>query len=69
MPECVMLIASSKIMSEKIMRFQLALTKTFCPTPPPLIHRRFKHRQRTKINKTMLSASLTKFTISVLKSK
>ena len=40
----------------KNMRFQLALDKTFCPTPPPLIHRRFKHRQRTKINKTMLSA-------------
>ena len=38
------------------------------------LHRRFKHRQRTKINKIMLSASPssifhTKFTISVLKSK
>ena len=32
-------------------RFQLTLNKTFCPTPPPLIQRRFKHRQRTKINK------------------
>ena len=51
--------------------FQLALNKTYSLTPPPLIHRRFKHRQRTKINKTMLSASLVfnaKFTISVLKS-
>ena len=35
----------------KKIRFQLTLNKTFCPTPPPLIHRRFKHRQRTKINK------------------
>ena len=57
----------------KKIRFQLALNKTYSLTPPPLIHRRFKHRQRTKINKTMLSFSLssvfhTKFTISVLKS-
>ena len=35
----------------KKIRFQLALNKTFCPTPPRLIHRRFKHRQRTKITK------------------
>ena len=51
-----------------------ALNKAFCPTPPTLIHRRFKHRQKTKINKTMLSSSPssffhTKFTTSVLKSK
>ena len=49
--------------------FQLALNKTYSFTPPPLIQRRFKHRQRTKINKTMLSASSVfhaKFTISVL---
>ena len=55
----------------KKIRFQLALNKTYSLTPPPLIHRRFKHRQRTKINKTMLSASSVfhaKFTISVLKS-
>ena len=55
----------------KKMQFQLALNKTFCPTPPPLIHRRLKHHQRTKINKTTLAASpssvfLTKFKISVL---
>ena len=61
-----------KIVLKKI-RFQLALNKPFCPTSPPLINRSFKHRQRTKINKTMLSASPTsvfhtKFTISVLKS-
>ena len=55
----------------KKIRFQLALNKTYSLTSPPLIHRRFKHCQRTEINKTMLSASTvlyTKFTISVLKS-
>ena len=41
----------------KKMRFQLALNKTSCPTPPPLICRRLKHRQRIKNYKTMLSAS------------
>ena len=56
----------------KKIRFQLALNKTV--TTPPCIHQRFKHHQRTKINKTMLSASPslvfhTKLTISVLKSK
>ena len=53
------------------MRFQLALNKTFAPTPPPLIHQRFKHRQRTKINRAMLSASpsLVSDTTSVLKGK
>ena len=30
----------------KKIRFQLALNKTFCPTPPPLSHWRFKHRQK-----------------------
>ena len=39
-----------KIDWEKI-RFQLALNKPYSLTPPPLIHRRFKHRKRTKINK------------------
>ena len=43
------------------MRYQLALNKTFCPTPPPFTHRQFKHRQRTNINKTMLSASHHRF--------
>ena len=42
----------------KKMRFQLALNKTFCPNPQPLTHGRLTQRQRTKINKTMLSASL-----------
>ena len=32
----------------KKIRSQLPLNKTFCTTPPPLIHRRFKHCQRTK---------------------
>ena len=40
----------------KKMQFQLSLNKTFCLNPQPLIHRRLKQRQRTKINKTMLSA-------------
>ena len=35
----------------KKIRFQLALNKTYSFTPPPLIHRRFKQHQRTKINK------------------
>ena len=39
----------------KKMRFQLALNKTFCPNPQPLTHRQVKQRQRTKLNKTMLS--------------
>ena len=55
----------------KKIRFQLARNQTYSLTPPPLIHRRYKHCQRTKINKTMFSASLVlyaKFTISVLKS-
>ena len=29
----------------------MVLNKNFCPTPTPLIHRRVKHRQRTKITK------------------
>ena len=58
----------------KFPRFQLALNKTFCPNPPHFIHRRLNHRQRTKINKTMLSVSpssvfQTKFTVSKGKSK
>ena len=55
----------------KMIKFQLALNKTYSHTPPSLIHQRFKHSQRTKINKTMLSASSgfhAKFTISVSKS-
>ena len=35
----------------KKIRFQLALNKTYSLTPPPLIHQRFKHRQRTKLTK------------------
>ena len=58
-----------------MMRFQLALNKNFCTNPQPLTHRQLKQHQRTKINKTMLSARLptlssvfhTKFTISELK--
>ena len=42
----------------KRMRFQLALNKTFCPTPQFLTQQRLKQRQRTKINKTILSAPL-----------
>ena len=41
----------------KKMRFKLALNKTFYPTLQPLIHWQLKQRQRTKINKTVLSAS------------
>ena len=40
----------------KKMRFQLVLNKTFRTNPQPLTHRQVNHRQRTKINKTMLSA-------------
>ena len=38
------------------MRFELASNKTSCTISPPLTHQRLKHSQRTKINKTMLSA-------------
>ena len=75
MPECAMLIASAKIPAGKRYNFSsISLNKTFCPTPPPFTHRRFMQRQKTKINKTMLSASPssvfhTKFRILVLKSK
>ena len=56
----------------KKIRFQLVLNKNFCPAPRPLIHRRFMYRQRTEINKTILSVSPssvfhTKLTTSVLK--
>ena len=40
----------------KKMRFQLALNKTFCPYPQPLTCQKVKQPQRTKINKTKLSA-------------
>ena len=58
----------------KKMRFQPTLNKTLCPTPQHLTHRQLKHRQSTKTNKTMLSASPswvfhTKFIISQLKRK
>ena len=61
----------------KKMRFQLALNKTIWPNPQTLTYQQLKQRQRTKINKTMLSARLPplssvshiKFTISELKSK
>ena len=33
------------------MQFQVALNKTFCPTPPPLIHRRLKHCKKQKLTK------------------
>ena len=33
------------------MKYQLALNKTFCTTPPLLIHRRLKHYQRHKLTK------------------
>ena len=39
----------------KKVRFQLALNKIFCTNPQPLTHRQLKQRQRTKINKAMLS--------------
>ena len=38
----------------KKIRFQMALNKTFCTIQPPLIHRRFKHRQRTKTKQCFL---------------
>ena len=38
------------------MRFELAPNKTSCTISPPLTHQRLKHSQRTKFNKTMLSA-------------
>ena len=40
----------------KMMRFQLALNKTFCPSLQFINHQQVKQLQRTKINKTMLSA-------------
>ena len=52
MSEFVMLIALAKIQAGKKTQFQLGLNKTFCPTPPPLIHRQLKYHQRSKTNKT-----------------
>ena len=57
MSECIMFIVSTKIPPGKKIRFQLALDKSFCLIAPPLTHRRLKLRQRTKVNKTMISAS------------
>ena len=37
--------------------FQLALSKTFGPTPRPLSHLQLKHLHKTKANKIMLSGS------------
>ena len=42
----------------KKMIFQLALNKAFCTNPQLLTYLQLKQRQRTKINKAMLSASL-----------
>ena len=56
MPEGIMLIESVWIPAGK--RFQLALNKTFCPNPQHLTHRQVKQHQRTKINKSVLFASL-----------
>ena len=56
----------------KKIQFQLTINKTDSLTPLPLSLGRFKLRQRTKINKPVLSASSVfqaKFTISVLKSR
>ena len=68
---CLLLLLKSQLENDGI---SAGLKGDFCPTPPPLFHRRFKHHQRTKINKAMLSTSRSsvfaaKFTISVLKSK
>ena len=55
-------------------RFQMAPSKTFYPTSPPLSHRQLKHPHKIKINKIMLSASPfsvfhAEHTISELKCK
>ena len=63
----------SRILVEAInMRFQLALNKTYCSIPPPLIDWRLK-RSQTKIDIIILSASPslvfdTEFTMPKLKS-
>ena len=57
MSRCTMLIASAKIPPGKKKRFRLALDKNFCLIPPPLTQRQLKQRQRTKNNKTTISAS------------
>ena len=43
----------------KKMRFQLALNETFIPNPQPFTQRQVKQCQRTNINKTMLSATIS----------
>ena len=57
MPECVMFLASAKILARRRCDFSWPWIRLSAP-PHPFTHRRLKHRQRTKINKTMLSASL-----------
>ena len=42
MPECVMLIASAKILAGKKMWFKLALNKTSCLILYPLTYQRLK---------------------------
>ena len=36
-------------------QFELALNKTFCPTPPPLSYQQLKHPNKTKVNAFCLS--------------
>ena len=67
---CLFLRLKSRLEKDEI---SAGPNNTFCTTPPPVIHRRFKHHKRTKINKKnsfCLPSSVfyTKFTISVLKS-
>ena len=50
----------------KIMRFQLALNKTFYPTPPTLTNLRLRHHQRTKTDK-MLSVSSYRLSTQIWK--
>ena len=68
---CLLLCLKSQLEKDVI---SAGPKKELCPISLPLIHQWFKHRQRTKTNKAMLSTSPslvfdTKFTILLLKNK
>ena len=68
MSECVILIASAKIPAGKRCNFSWPKIR-LSVLSHHLIHQQFKHCQRTKINKTMLSTPPPPPPLSVLKSK
>ena len=51
------LLLTAKIPAGKRCNFSWPVIRLSAASPPPLIHQRLKHRQRTEINRKMLSVS------------